>query len=213
MSFSTFTLPCYQQGVNDCGYYCLRIAAEITRKRKMTTTEEKTFDKFKGTCAKKGSQLELSTSRFSSYFPNFGVYFNTYESYLSSDPGEYISPDEIKSILDQGKVVVLNIQNMDFKKKTLIRCKGGGGHNICCIGYDDKKFIFQDSNKYGNSCTKTMAIDVLQTGYETLVGAKGDLEKRLEAMKVATHVAEIYVADTEQSQTESKRRRSKRRRK
>lgn len=213
MAYRTFALPCYQQGDNDCGYYCLRIAAEITRKREMSKKEIQVFVKFKGMCAKKGSQLELSTSRFSSYFPNFGVYFNTYESYLSSDPGEYISPDEIKSILDQGKVVVLNIQNMKFKKKTLIRCQGGGGHNICCIGYDARNFIFQDSNTYRNLYTKTMAIRTLQTGYETLLGAGDDLEKRLKAMNVATHVAEIYVADTEQRQTVSIRRRSKRRRK
>lgn len=210
MAFRTFTLPCYQQGENDCGYYCLRIAAEITRKQKMTTTEIKTFNKFKNLCAQVGSQLELSTARFSRFFPKFGVFFNKYESYLSSEPGEYISPDEIKFILDQGKVVVLNIQNMDFKKKTLIRCQGGGGHNICCIGYDTKNFIFQDSNQYGNSCTKTMAIRTLQTGYETLLGAGDDLEKRLKAMKVATHVAEIYVADTEEKQASTRRRRSRR---
>lgn len=210
MSFRTFTFPCYQQGDNDCGYYCLRIAAEITRKQQMTTTEIKIFNKFKKLCAQVGSQLELSTARFSSYFPNFGVYFNKYEPYLSGEPGEYISPDEIKSILDQDKVVVLNIQNMDFKKKTLIRCKGGGGHNICCIGYDDKNFNFQDSNTYGNSCTKTMAIRTLQTGYETLLGAGDDLEKRLKAMKVATHVAEIYVADTEEKEASTRRRRSRR---
>ena len=176
----------------------------------MTDTETKTFNKFKGMCAQVGSQLELSTARFSSYFPNFGVYFNTYESYLPNEPGEYISPDEIKSILDQGKVVVLNIQNMDFKKNTLIRCQGGGGHNICCIGHDSGNFIFQDSNTYRNSCTKTMSIETLQSGYNTLLGAKGDLEKRLKAMKVATHVAEIYVADTEEKEASTRRRRSRR---
>lgn len=176
----------------------------------MSAPEIKVFKKFKNKCAQVGSQLELSTARFSDYFPNFGVYFNKYEPYLSGESGEYISPDEIKSILDQGKVVVLNIQNMDFKEKTLIRSKGGDGHNICCIGYDARNFIFQDSNKCENSCTKTMAIRTLQTGYETLLGAGDDLEKRLKAMKVATHVAEIYVADTEEKEASTRRRRSRR---
>ena len=46
-SFHQFALPCYQQGDNDCGYYCLRIAAEITLKRKMTSDEAKVFRKLR----------------------------------------------------------------------------------------------------------------------------------------------------------------------
>lgn len=210
-SFHQFALPCYQQGDNDCGYYCLRIAAEITLKRKMTSDEAKVFRKFKGLCAQVGSQLELSTSRFSSFFPDIGVYFNRYEAYVE-EPGEYISPDTIKSILDQGKMVVVNIQNMDFRRNTLVRCKGGGGHNICCMGYDTRNFIFQDSNRYSNSCTKTMSIQTLQKGYEAILTAGEDLEKRLKAMKTATHVTEMFVADTEEKIIVSRRRRSSRQR-
>ena len=147
----------------------------------MSGVELKSFRKFKNLCAQVGSTLEISTSRWSSFFPEFGAYFNNYAAYLSEPPGEYISPTEIKAILDQDKVVVINIQNIDFQKKTLVRCEGGGGHNICCIGYDENNLIFQDSNRLvaalsnSNSCgnlwTKTISIRTLQTGYETLLAA------------------------------------------
>ena len=181
----------------------------------MEGAETKAFNAFKKTCALDGSRLELSTWKFAKSFPDFGVYFNHYEAYLSVEPGEYISPSYIKAILDQGKVVVLNIQNVALKKKTLIPCDGGAGHNICCVSYDpvEDEFIFQDSNKYGNSCQKTMDAAELQVGYETLLGAGDDLEKRLACMKNATHVSEMYVADTEEHvvAAPTRRRRSSRR--
>ena len=209
-----FVYPCYQQGLNDCGYYCLRVAAEITLKRKFNKNETSIFRDFKGQCAETGAQLALSTARFASYFPDIGVHFNELSSYVSSAATEeYISPDAIKQCLDQGHVVVLNIQNIAFRGKTLVRSKGrDNGHNICCVGYDDSNFIFQDSNKSSKSCKKTMRIQTLQTGYEQLVKAGEDLEKRLKAMFAATHVTEMYVADTENKQPTLRVRRSRRKR-
>jgi hypothetical protein len=211
-TFKQFVPPCYQQGESDCGYYCLRIAAEITLQRKFNADERKAFTKFKGLCAKVGTSLDLSTQRFVSYFPDMGVYFNEKNAY-SQD--EHISLDLVRACLDMGKVVVLNITNMDFKGNKLVRSKSQGmnnGHNICCVGYDDTHLIFQDSNKYRKSCRKTMSLDLLQEGYEEMIAAGGDLDRRLKVMHRATYITEMYVADTEEKTPPRKTRRSRRRR-
>ena len=108
---------------------------------------------------------------------------------------EFISPATIRSMLDKEFVVVLNIQHVRFKADTLVPAPKEDGHNICCYGYDDEHFIFQDSNKYRKKCRKTMRLEYLQKGYDALVEAGEDLEARFKVMHTATHVTEMYVAD------------------
>lgn len=188
-------LPCYQQGASDCGYWSLRIAAEISMHRRFTKEESKMFTQFKRQCAKAGSCLSLSTVRFSSSFPDIGVHFNPISAYGGVDD-EFISPATIRSMLDKGFVVVLNIQHVKFKADTLVPAPKEDGHNICCYGYDDEHLIFQDSNKYRNKCRKKMRLEYLQKGYNTLVEAGEDLEARFKVMREETYVTEMYVADT-----------------
>lgn len=186
-------LPCYQQGASDCGYWCLRIAAEISMQRRFTREEAKTFTQFKRQCAKAGSCLSLSTLRFSAAFPDIGVHFNPVCAYGVDE--EFISPVTIQSMLDKGHVVVLNIQHVALKARTLVPASKEDGHNICCYSYDNEHFIFQDSNKYRKKCGKTMRIEDLQHGYDQLVDAGEDMEARFKVMRAATHVTEMYVVD------------------
>ena len=187
-----FKYPCYQQGASDCGYWCLRIAAEISMRRRFTREEAKTFTAFKRQCAKAGSCLSLSTARFAAAFPDLGVHFNPSEAYAAE---EFVSPAMIKSALDAGRVVVLNIQRVALRRDALVPGEKDG-HNVCCVGYDERDFIFHDSNKYRNKCRKTMRISDLQEGYDRVVSAGDDLEARVRAMSSATYASEMYVADT-----------------
>lgn len=151
--------------------------------------------------------------RFRKEFPNIGVFFNPKESYGMMD--EFITPANIKKLLDMGKKVVLNIQNIKIGKT--LQGNGSDGHNICCVGYTDTHFIFQDSNKWGrrkhglNPCLVKMKISVLQDGYKKLHEAK-DLDERIRIMRKTTHVTEMYVADTEEKVPQFQQRRSSRRR-
>ena len=195
-------IPNYQQGESECSYFCLRIASELTLKREFDEEENKGFDAFKAMCAKDGATLDLSRARFAKSFPDIGVFFNKMSAYSSED--EFVNPDAIKKVLDDGKIVVMGIQKMDFRGKKIIR--GKDGHSICCVGYDDENFIFHDSNKCGKSCKKTMAIDFLKTGYDNLKDAGGDLSERLKLMKLETYVNDLYVVDVQEKEPELKRR-------
>ena len=196
------------------GYYCLRVAAELTRGREFNPSEKKIFkNRFVKQCADVGATLHLTTVRFRKEFPNIGVFFNPKESYGMMD--EFITPANIKKLLDMGKKVVLNIQNIKIGKT--LQGNGSDGHNICCVGYTDTHFIFQDSNKWGrrkhglNPCLVKMKISVLQDGYKKLHEAK-DLDERIRIMRKTTHVTEMYVADTEEKVPQFQQRRSSRRR-
>lgn len=207
-----FKLPCYQQTGLNCTYYSVIVAAIISRKCHMTPDEKKKFTQYKNMCAKDGSMLRLSTVRFDQYFPRFGVYFNSRKAYINNDD-EFISPNEIKSILDLGKVIILNIQNMEFDGREIKHKVSSCGHSICCVGYDSTRLIFRDSNKYSNSFRKTLDIDALQKGYEVLLEAGYDLEKREMAWKRELYIAEMFIADNTKRHVPRKLRRSNRLRK
>ena len=198
---------CYQQGPNDCGYYSLRIAAEIALGRKFNASEVKDFkDNFLSLCLMSGERLEKSTEEFSQVFKGMGVYFATEEAV------EY-SPATVIEKLDAGeKVLVLNIQNMDFRGKRLV--KGRYGHNICCVGHSDGKLIFADSNR---PCRKTMDISILQGGYEAIqtsvANASDVLDARNRVMRThPTHISEVFWVTKERPVKVKSLRRSGRRR-
>lgn len=198
---------CYQQGDNNCGYYCLRIAAEMALGRKFNSAETSVFrDEFLSLCLMSGERLEKSTQEFAELFPDMGVYFVTKEA------TEY-SPEDVVEKLDAGeKVLVLNIQNMDFKRNKFI--KGPYGHNVCCIGHDDGKLIFADSNR---PCRKTMDMSILQAGYDAIKatdGAADLLDARQKVMrKHPTHISEMFWVTKEAALKMVTLRRSGRRRK
>jgi hypothetical protein len=207
---------CYQQGDNDCGYFCLRIAAEITIGRKFDAAERRVFsEQFLSLCLMSGERLEKSTEEFnqtfsSDTFPELGtVYFATKEATV-------FSPQDVIEKLDEGQqVVVLNIQNMDFRSKTFV--SGRYGHNVCCIGHDNGKLIFADSNRVSGSCRKTMAIEILQEGYDRILNATKNADDLLDAQKKVmrthpTHISEMYWVTREQQIKSRRLRRSKRRR-
>lgn len=198
---------CYQQGQNDCGYYSLRIAAEIALGRKFNASEVKDFtDNFLSLCLMSGERLEKSTEEFGHVFKDTGVYFTTEEA------DEY-SPDTVIEKLDAGeKVLVLNIQNMDFRGKKLV--KGRYGHNICCVGHSDGKLIFADSNR---PCRKTMDISILRDGYEAIRASVVDtsdvLDARNRVMRThPTHISEVFWVTNERPTPAKRLRRSGRRR-
>lgn len=195
-------LPNYQQGSSDCGYWSLRVSAEVTLGRRFTPDETKAFGKFKRMCAKSGSCLALSSTRFAAFFPDMGVHFNEMSAYGDSD-AEYTSPEAIRACLDRGCVVVLNVQHVKFLGATLI--PGGpreDGHNVCCVGHGEDEhgeevFVLQDTNKYRGSFRKTLKVSTVRAGYDRLVASGADLETRRRTMLRETYVSEAYVCDTE----------------
>lgn len=197
---------CYQQGENDCGYYCLRIAAEIALGRKFNADEIKIFkNHFLPLCLMSGERLEKSTQEFAELFPNMGVYF------ITEDANEF-SPQKVVEKLDAGeKVLILNIQNMNFRGQTFV--KGRYGHNVCCIGHKDGKLIFADSNR---PCRKTMDISLLQTGYDAINVANDAadlLDARQKVMRThPTHISEMFWVSSQATLKVVNVRRSKRRR-
>ena len=208
---------CYQQGDNDCGYFCLRIAAEITLGRKFDAAERRIFSKqFLSLCLMSGERLEKSTEEFNQtfspdLFPELGtVYFAAKEATV-------FSPQDVIEKLDEGQqVVILNIQNMDFQSKTFV--SGRYGHNVCCVGHDNGKLIFADSNRVSGSCRKTMDIEILQEGYDRIVEATKDAGDLLDAQtkvmrKHPTHISEMYWVTREQQIKPRRLRRSRRSRK
>lgn len=196
----------YQNGDSNCGYFCLRIAAEIILGRKFNKTERTTFtDEFLGLCLVSGQRISESSTQFNATFPEIDVYFETEEA------TEY-SPEAVVAKLDAGEqVLVLNIQNMNFRGNKLI--KGRFGHNICCVGHRDGKLIFKDSNKYRGKCEKTMDISILQAGYDALKDAK-DIDTRARALRQhPTHISEMFWTTREKPVRRTTVRRSRRRRK
>ena len=175
----------YTNGNSNCGYFCLRIATEFVLGREFTKSEKDVFENtFLNMCLSTGQVIAISSQHFSETFPEIDVYFQTDEA------TEY-SPEEVVSKLDAGeKVLILNIQNMDFQRKKLV--KGTYGHNICCVGHKDGKLIFKDSNKYHGTCIKTMDISTLQAGYDALKNAK-DIDTRKRVLRQQpTHISEMF---------------------
>ena len=203
--------PFVTNKANDCGYYSLRIAAEVALGRKFNTAETKVFrENFLSLCLMSGERLEKSTEEFVELFPDMGVYFETEEA------TEY-SPQMVVDKLDAGeKVLVLNIQNMNFRGRTFVR--GRYGHNVCCIGHKDGKLIFADSNRQSGSCRKTMDISILQKGYDAIVSAVSNSSDELDARSKVmrshpTHISEVYWVTRDRPQKRLRKlRRSRRRR-
>jgi hypothetical protein len=193
-------LPCYQQDGDTCGYWCTRIAVEMLLKRKFQGDELNRFKTYKSMCSKEGVTLFKSCLQFQKYFPQLEVNFDNVESQVGK-----FSSDHIIEQLDQPNTVcLLNMQNMDFKGKTFKECSKGGGHNVCCYGYNDTNFLIQDSNQYPVSrknnkpiykCEKTLARTLVDTGYNQYVDAARDLYKNLEILeklnKSVFHVSEV----------------------
>lgn len=204
-------LPKYQQGENDCGYWSLRIASEITLGKPMTKAQGKKFKSYLSLCAKQGVNLFLSTVQFNKYFSEMHIYFNMKECYGIGKHEEYITTDDVKACLKLNKVVVCNIQNIDFHKNTLIKAEGKGqsGHSICIYGSSENALICRDSNVYRRSNDKTISIALLDEGHAKVKNAK-TLELRLKAMRTETHITEMFVVDTEPLEPPVVRRRSKR---
>ena len=197
---------CYQQGENDCGYYCLRIAAEMAIGRKFNRDEVKVFkEHFLPLCLTSGERLEKSTQEFAQLYPDMGIYFVTQEC------NEY-SPQAVVEKLDAGeKVVILNIQNMKFSGQRFV--KGRCGHNVCCIGHKNGRLIFADSNR---PCRKTMDISLLQAGYDAIKATEGAsdlLDARQRVMRThPTHISEMFWVTKQAALKIFNVRRSKRRR-
>jgi len=182
----------YKNGDSNCGYFCLRIAAEIVLGREFSDSEKKTFeDVFLDMCLISGQRISVSSAQFSATFPEIDVYFQTDEA------TEY-SPDAVIEKLDAGEqVLILNIQNMNFRGNELI--KGRFGHNICCVGHKDGKLIFKDSNKFHGRCRKTMDISILHDGYDDLKDAK-DIDTRTRALRQhPTHISEMFWTTRDQT--------------
>ena len=119
---------------------------------------KKTFSAYKKQGAKAGACLFLSTHRFQTSFPTSNLFPRV------ETRGVY-PPAAIRSCLD-GHIVILNIQHVGFKGTTLVPQEGDGGHNICCVGYDDTSFVLHDSNTYRALSQDTPA-STLQDGYDT----------------------------------------------
>ena len=177
--------PCYQQRGDTCGYWCTRIAVEILLGRKFKGDELERFNEYKSMCSKEGVTLFTSCQRFLSFFPELGVNFDNVES-----DGKFSSDHIVKELNTPNTVCLLNMQNMDFQKNTIVENqKEKYGHNVCCYGYDGTNFMIQDSNKYGKDCKKTLTREMVDTGYKEYVGA--DLEQVLRLNKTIFHVSEV----------------------
>ena len=183
---------CYQQSTDsNCGYYCLRIAAEYFLGDKFKKRSKKIFTRdFLPMCPRNGERLEVSTKEFERLFPALDIHFET-------DNKPDYSPADVLEKLAEGKILVLNVQNIKFvgnKMKAYTRAKGAKrgveGHNICCIGGDEEKLIFSDSNWSGKSCRKTMQTDILQVGYEAVHGLT--LNPRDRAIAKTTFICEMF---------------------
>lgn len=182
---------CYQQKGNTCGYWCTRIAVEMLLGRKFDRGEVKRFNDYKNMCSKDGVTLFQSCKQFEGLFPELGINFDNVES-----DGKFSSTHIVKELAKPKTVCLLNMQNMDFKRDTIVADQGGEGHNICCYGYDDTTLWLQDSNKYRNKCEKTLSRNLVDTGYNQFVGA--GLEKVLKLNKTVFHVSEVvavYLGD------------------
>lgn len=183
--------PCYQQDGDTCGYWCTRIAVEILLGRKFEGDELKRFKEYKSMCAKEGVTLFTSCDRFKRFFPELKVNFYN----VGSEVGKFSSENIIEHLNKPNTVCLLNMQNMDFKGKTFKEKSKGGGHNVCCYGYNDTNFLIQDSNKHGNKCEKTLARTLVDTGYNQYVAAArnvyGNLEIVKDLNKNVFHVSEV----------------------
>ena len=157
-----FKPPCYQQGQGDCGYYCVKIAAEMLLQRRFTEQENQMFDHFKSHCGKKGEQIRFTTKLFNQLFPELPVQFEV------EDESIMISPDMIRNVLDSNGFPLINIQRMRFHSDTITDGgqKNNDGHNVCVIGYDGTHFFIQDSNKYKGHCLKKLDISLVQQAYD-----------------------------------------------
>jgi len=193
--------PCYQQKGDTCGYWCTRIAVEILLKRKFNKAEEEQFEKYKSMCSKEGVTLFKSCLQFQKYFPQ--EYFPELEvnfDNVESEVGKFSSDHIIEQLDKPNTVCLLNMQNMDFKGKTFKECSKGGGHNVCCYGYNNTNFLIQDSNQYKvkrvNKCEKTLARTLVDTGYNQYFdAANGDPYETLGKVKTLNqsvfHVSEV----------------------
>ena len=188
--------PCYQQDGDTCGYWCTRIAVEILLGRKFEGDELNRFKTYKSMCAKEGVTLFTSCVNFQSYFPELAVKFDNVES----EVGKFSSKNIIEQLDKPNTVCLLNMQNMDFEGKSFKESKGGGGHNVCCYGYNDTNFLIQDSNQYKvnrvNKCEKTLARTLVDTGYNQYFdAANGDPYETLGNVKTLNqsvfHVSEV----------------------
>lgn len=198
--------PCYQQDGDTCGYWCTRIAVEILLKRKFNEDELRRFKEYKSMCSKEGVTLFKSCLQFQEHFPELKVNEHFPELNVNFDNvtndiiGKFNSEDIIEHLNKPNTVCLLNMQNMDFKDKTFIECKKGGGHNVCCYGYDKVKrnFLIQDSNRYlvsrknnkpNYKCEKTLARTLVDTGYNKYVDAKYDVAIVENLNREAFHVS------------------------
>lgn len=201
---------CYQQSTDsNCGYYCLRIAAEYFLGAKFKQASRGIFTRdFLPMCPRSGERLEVSTKEFERLFPSLDIHFET------DDKPEY-TPADVLEKLAEGKILVLNVQNITFagnKMKAYTRAKGEKrgveGHNICCIGGDADTLIFSDSNRSGKSCRKTMQTDILQAGYEAVHGLT--LKPRERAISTSTFVCEMFWVCSGPAPQQTRVRRSRR---
>ena len=204
---SNSKLPCYQQRGDTCGYWCTRIAAEILMGRKFQGDELKRFKEYKAMCSKEGVTLMNSAIRFEKFFPELQVNFDALDT-------DRASSKDIQAALDvPGTVCLLNMQNMDFKGNEFVEKSKGGGHNVCCYGYDDTCFLVQDSNKYSKSCKKKLHKWLVDRGAKAFEGA--DLEKMLKLNKEIFHITEVmcvYLGEPRQQRRAAPRRSRRRRR-
>lgn len=177
--------PCYQQDGDTCGYWCTRIAAEILMQRKFKGDELKRFKDYKSTCSLQGVTLLDSTNKFKAYFPEIPINFD------ALDVDRPASKD-ITKLLKPDTVVLLNLQNMDFKATKIVENqKNKYGHNVCCYGYDNENLFIQDSNKSGGKCKKTLSRVLVDKGAQLFQGA--DLDMIMKLNKKVFHVTEVMV--------------------
>ena len=115
------------------------------------------------------------------------------------DPDQYVTVEGIKQLFtsNKGSVLLFNLQNIDFEKTRIVYKhpnKGGEGHCICCIGFDENNLIFHDSNRSGNSCKKTLSFDVVRAGQASLEAAfKVGGETFKKAMQDHLHIQECFL--------------------
>jgi hypothetical protein len=202
-------MPEHSQGDFDCSRWSVRIAAEITLQRSLSPIERRTFEEWG--CPKSGDSFTASVAQFSNLLPRMMLAFTRVpvvgtrrrtRSTSSSTEEEqlFVTVHQIETALDDGHVLLLNVQNVAFGDGGAIQpatpwddgssSSDRVGHCICCVGHDERTLVCQDSN--GAPYRKTIAKDALRASAAALE-AQQDLTERERLMKCAMYIAEMYV--------------------
>lgn len=160
--YATHGGHCYQQDDSDCSHWCVRIASEFILKRTFTREEQQRF--YSWGCSVYGDFLRIVATQIPKVLPSISreLSFTVYPESTRARRGQatvssYVTVARMEQFLDQGFVLLLNLQNVRFVKNKFLPSKRegwGAEHCVCCVGHTREKskegpansFIILDSN-------------------------------------------------------------------